>query len=81
MTQGDGVFLSAVVLIKILRSLCLKICISPFPPSEYEREELQSHLVCCFPQQRGLKCYVEHRLPKCWLSSREVRSALGKWWV
>lgn len=51
MTQGEIFFLSAVVLIKTLKYLHLKSCISPFPPSGYKRKELQRHWVCSFPKQ------------------------------
>jgi len=55
----------------------LKICISPFCPSGYERKELQTHLMCSFLQQWGLQYYAEHKFPKFWLSSWEARSGFG----
>lgn len=77
-TRGDFFFLSAVVLIQTLKYIHLKICISPFPPSGYERKELRSYLVCSFPQRWDLQYYAKHKFLKCWLSSWEARSGF-KW--
>lgn len=75
---GEIFFLSAVVLIQTLKYIHLKICISPFPPSGYERKELRSYLVCSFPQRWDLQYYAKHKFLKCWLSSWEARSGF-KW--